>query len=252
MYRAETAVGGERPSPPGGLATWRRNGVQADGHREHPGKRPLDVFLSGLGLLVSAPIFLTVALAVKLEDGGPVFYTQERVGRGQRPFRLVKFRSMIVDAEAKTGPVWAGADDPRITRVGRLLRRTACDELPQLVNIFRGDMSFVGPRAHRRAFYDQFARQTPGYDRRYAIRPGLTGLAQLFARYDSPALQKLRFDLLYMKRASLPLDLKLIFASFLVTFLGRWDERRGKKLGILHRIVVAGGRRAGRAARRGR
>jgi lipopolysaccharide/colanic/teichoic acid biosynthesis glycosyltransferase len=230
-----------------GLVTWRVSRPGAARYREHALKRPFDVLLSSIGLVVASPLFALVAVAVKIEDGGPVFYAQERVGLGGRSFRLLKFRSMIPDAEAKTGPVWAADGDPRVTRVGRILRRTAADELPQLLNILRGDISFVGPRSHRKVFADRFDAEVRDYARRYEMRPGLTGLAQLFARYDSSALQKLRFDLLYMRGAGPLLDLKIVGASFLVTFLGRWDQRRGRKLDFLHRFIALGA--PGRPAR---
>jgi lipopolysaccharide/colanic/teichoic acid biosynthesis glycosyltransferase len=225
---------------PDGLVTWKAE----DRRDAYPLKRPLDIGLAAFGLLLAAPIFAVVALAVKLEDGGPVFYSQDRIGLGDRPFKLRKFRSMVPDAEKRSGPTWATADDPRITRVGRILRRTACDELPQLLSILRGDMSFVGPRSHRAHFYQQFAREIPAYRERYQVQPGLTGLAQLFAKYDSSALQKLRFDLLYARHQGLALDVKLIAASIAVTVLGRWDERTGRKLPWLARLIRLGtGRR---------
>jgi lipopolysaccharide/colanic/teichoic acid biosynthesis glycosyltransferase len=222
------------------IVTWRLGSEAVTPRREYAAKRVCDVALSATGLLLSAPVFGLIALAIKLEDGGPVFYTQERVGRHGKPFRLYKFRSMIPDAESKTGAMWATKDDPRITRVGRLLRRTAGDELPQLFNIVRGDISFVGPRSHRAVFAEQFAREVPGYAARYAARPGLTGLAQVFGRYDSSARQKLRFDLLYLRRRSFALDVKLVLASFLVSFLGRWDERGGAKVHGLKRFLRLG------------
>ncbi len=230
------------------VVTWRVDAARMAGARAYALKRPIDIALSGVGLLASAPLFGLVALAIKLEDGGPVFYVQERIGRDCKPFRLLKFRSMIPDAEAKTGPAWASKGDDRITRIGRLLRRTAMDELPQLVNILKGDISFVGPRSHRAFFFQKFGAEVAGYTARYAVQPGLTGLAQVFARYDSSALQKLRFDLLYLRRQSLILDAKLILASFLVSFLARWDERGGAKVAGLRRFVrlgTAGRRRAG-------
>lgn len=222
------------------LMTWRIECDELNGHREYAAKRVFDTLLSATGLVLSSPAFGLIALAIKLQDGGPVFYTQERVGRHGTPFRLYKFRSMVPDAESKTGAVWATRDDPRITRVGRLLRRTAGDELPQLINIVRGDISFVGPRSHRAVFAEKFKREVPGYAERYAARPGLTGLAQVFARYDSSAQQKLRFDLLYLRRRSFALDLKLILVSFLVSFLGRWDERGGAKVRGLKRFMRLG------------
>ena len=228
--------------PSSSLLTWRLDAGDAAGGREYRLKRPLDVLVSLTGLVLAAPVLAVIALAIKLEDGGPVFYTQERVGRGGKPFRLFKFRSMVPNAEAQSGPAWASAHDPRITRVGRVLRRTAADELPQLLNILRGDISFVGARSHRAFFYDKFSRELPAYRERYRARPGLTGLAQVFARYDSSALQKLRFDLIYLRRQSLALDAKLVLASFLVSFLGRWDERGGAKLHGLKRFMRLGGR----------
>jgi lipopolysaccharide/colanic/teichoic acid biosynthesis glycosyltransferase len=222
------------------LLTWGTAREATETRREYAAKRVFDALLSTAGLVVSAPVFGAIALAIKLEDGGRVFYTQERVGQYGKPFRLYKFRSMVEDAESTSGPTWASKHDPRITRVGRLLRRTAGDELPQLINIVRGDISFVGPRSHRAFFADKFSREVPGYAARYAARPGLTGLAQVFGRYDSSAKQKLRFDLLYLRHRSLALDVKLILVSFLVSFLGRWDERGGAKVRGLKRFMRLG------------
>lgn len=198
-------------------------------------KRAFDVALSAAGLLGSAPLWLVIAAAVRFEDGGPVFFTQERVGLHGRVFRAFKFRSMIPDAERDTGAVQATAGDPRVTRVGRILRATALDELPQLWNILRGDMSFVGPRPLRPGEADTTAAgqlllsAIPGYRERHEIRPGLTGLAQVFAPRDLPRTGKFRYDLLYRRRAGLCLDAWLIGQSFLITFRGRW-EHRGPKL----------------------
>jgi len=192
-------------------------------------KRALDMGLAGVGLIVSAPLWGLFAAAVKLEDGGPVFYAQDRVGLGGRPFGALKFRSMIPDAEAKVGALQATHGDPRVTRVGRLLRATAMDELPQLWNIFRGDMSFVGPRAERPDLVDKFAQDIRGYRDRFRVRPGLTGLAQVYGQYDTAPHHKLKYDKLYIKKQSFCLDLKLILLSFLITFKGKW-EFRGKKV----------------------
>jgi lipopolysaccharide/colanic/teichoic acid biosynthesis glycosyltransferase len=162
-------------------------------------KRPFDMALSGIGLLLSSPLWLIIAAAVKIEDGGAVFYGQPRVGRNGRPFRVLKFRSMVPDAEKSGIAIQAVEKDPRITRVGRLLRATAMDELPQLINIFKGDMSFVGPRAlrpqekevhghpDRRAIED-----IPGYAERHVVRPGLTGLTQIFLPGDTPRRRKFK------------------------------------------------------------
>lgn len=192
--------------------------------------------LSCLGLIISIPLWIIIPLAIKAEDGGPVFYFQERVGKGGRVFKLLKFRSMIVDAEKETGAVQATPDDPRVLKVGRLLRATAMDELPQLVNILKGDMSFVGPRALRPREQEVLGNpdvlaidQIPGYDRRLTVTPGLTGLAQVYLPADAPRRKKFGYDLLYIRRQFFCLDLKLILLSFLITFKGKW-EYRGKKV----------------------
>jgi lipopolysaccharide/colanic/teichoic acid biosynthesis glycosyltransferase len=198
-------------------------------------KRAFDMLLSGGGLVGSAPLWLLFGLAVKLEDGGPIFYRQERVGLRGRVFHALKFRSMKPDAEAGLGAVQATANDPRVTRVGRLLRATAMDELPQLWNIFRGDMSFVGPRALRPGEAEAEGDGTvvpldcvPGYAARIAVRPGLTGVAQIYAPRDVTRRHKFRYDRLYVRRRSMWLDLRLILLSFWISFRGTW-ESRGRK-----------------------
>ena len=198
-------------------------------------KRALDVALAGTGLIASAPLWALIALCIKLEDGGPVFYGQERSGLNGRPFRVRKFRSMIPDAEAATGAIQASEHDTRVTRVGRVLRATAMDELPQLWNIFRGDMSFTGPRALRPGEIEtlggdrvELLEDVPGFTRRASVRPGLTGVAQIYAARDIPRRHKFRYDLLYVRRQSLWLDVRLIALSFWITFRGTW-ESRGKK-----------------------
>jgi lipopolysaccharide/colanic/teichoic acid biosynthesis glycosyltransferase len=199
------------------------------------GKRALDVLLSSLGLFASSPLWLAIAAAIKAEDGGPVFYSQERVGLGGRPFRALKFRSMRPDAEALTGAVQATAADARVTRIGRLMRATAMDELPQLWNIMRGDMSFVGPRALRPGEIEAEGdgrlvrlEDVPGFEERIVVRPGLTGIAQVYARRDIPRRQKFRYDRLYVRRRSWLLDVRLILLSFWISVHGTW-EARGKK-----------------------
>ena len=199
------------------------------------GKRALDLALSGFGVLISAPLGALIAAAIKLDTRGPVFYGQARVGEGGRIFRVLKFRSMIVDAEKNTGPMPAEEDDPRVTRVGRVLRATAMDELPQLWNIFRGDMSFVGPRALRPEEIDVDSagravplQAIPGFADRSAIPPGLTGIAQIYARRDVSRRQKFRFDRLYVRRQSMLLDLRLILLSFWITARGTWEARDRK------------------------
>jgi lipopolysaccharide/colanic/teichoic acid biosynthesis glycosyltransferase len=199
-------------------------------------KRALDVALSLTGLIGSSPLWLIFALLIKLEDGGPVFYRQPRVGQWGRVFDALKFRSMRPDAEAVTGAVQAGENDPRVTRIGRFMRATAMDELPQLWNIFRGDMSFVGPRALMPEEIEVGAggARVPlaaiaGYAARHRVRPGLTGIAQIYADRDIPRRHKFRYDLLYIRRRSLALDLRLIALSLWITLRGTW-ERRGTKV----------------------
>jgi lipopolysaccharide/colanic/teichoic acid biosynthesis glycosyltransferase len=199
-------------------------------------KRLFDMIVAGAGLLAFAPIALVIAIAIKLEDGGPVFFTQDRVGRGCRVFTAYKFRSMIVDAERLTGAVQSAENDPRVTHVGRILRATAFDELPQLWNILRGDMSVVGPRPLRPGEADTTAAGAhlplsaiPGYHARHRVRPGLTGIAQIYAPRDLPRTGKFRYDLLYQRKAGFWLDLRLILQSFWITVRGRWEDR-GRKV----------------------
>ena len=195
-------------------------------------KRLFDASLSGIGLLMSVPFWCVIPLAIKLEDGGPVFFPQARVGLNGLVFDALKFRSMRPDAEALTGPVQATHDDPRVTRVGRLLRATAMDELPQLVNILRGDMSFVGPRPLRPGEVEARGdgqltplSEVPGYQERHSVRPGLTGLTQVYAPRNISRASKFRLDRLYLKRAGFCLDLKLIVLSFWITGRGEWEKR---------------------------
>jgi sugar transferase (PEP-CTERM system associated) len=186
-------------------------------------KRLLDIGVSTVGLVLAAPLMLLVALAVKLTSRGPVFYRQARVGLDGRVFGIAKFRSMREDAEKDTGAVWAMKHDPRVTPVGRLLRRTRVDELPQLWNVLKGDMSFVGPRPERPEFVASLTRDIPFYGQRHTTRPGLTGWAQVQYTYGATvedALEKLQYDLFYIKNLSLPLDL-FIMASTVKTVVMR-------------------------------
>jgi lipopolysaccharide/colanic/teichoic acid biosynthesis glycosyltransferase len=199
------------------------------------GKRALDILLAGAGLVLSSPLWMIIAAAIKLEDGGPVFFSQARSGEGGRAFRVWKFRSMIPDAERHVGAVQAIEDDPRVTRVGRAMRATAMDELPQLWSIFIGDMSFVGPRALRPGEIEvlgdgrlEALEDVPGYQHRARVRPGLTGIAQIYAPRDVPRRHKFRYDKLYVERQSFWLDLRLIATSFWITFRGRWETRAKK------------------------
>jgi lipopolysaccharide/colanic/teichoic acid biosynthesis glycosyltransferase len=205
-------------------------------HHEPLLKRPFDVGLAGVGLLLSAPVWIVIGVAIKLDDGGPVLYRQERAGRGGRRFKSYKFRSMVPHADATVGLIQAGENDSRVTRVGRFLRATALDELPQLWNILVGDMSFVGPRALLPEEIEVGGNgvpipleKIPGYAERHRVRPGLTGVAQVYAARDIPRRNKFRYDALYVRRQSCWLDLKLILASFWITFRGKW-EHRGRKV----------------------
>jgi len=199
-------------------------------------KRAFDATLSGIGLALSSPLWLLIAVAIKLQDGGPIFFPQARVGRGGRVVKALKFRSMIPDADKRFGLVQAGENDPRVTPIGRLLRATAMDELPQLWNIFAGDMSFVGPRplvpgeVEVRGDGQLVTLDAiPGYRERHSVRPGLTGLTQVYADRDISRVGKFRLDRLYLKHAGFCLDLKLILLSFWITGRGQW-EARGRKL----------------------
>ena len=184
-----------------------------------------ELVVSLLALILAAPFMLLTALAVKLTSPGPAIYYQERVGARGRTFRLLKFRTMRTDAEATSGPVWAsGENDQRITRLGRLLRKTRIDELPQLVNVLRGEMSFVGPRPERPHFVDALRQVIPYYDERHSVRPGITGWAQVKCGYGSSiedAELKLQFDLYYIKHMSLVFDLGIALDTLKVVVVGR-------------------------------
>ncbi|GAA5198578.1 hypothetical protein GCM10023322_72220 [Rugosimonospora acidiphila] len=181
-------------------------------------KRCIDIALTVLTAPLSVPLMVLIAAAVSV--GGPPLFVQNRVGAGGRPFRLVKFRTLPVDAERDTGPVLIGRDDPRVTGVGRLLRRSRMDELPQLWNVLRGDMSLVGPRPERPEFIAEFRRALPHYDLRHLTRPGLTGIAQLTGGYAATVEEKLRCDLLYVNCRSLRLDLSLLAMTMLDALRG--------------------------------
>jgi exopolysaccharide biosynthesis polyprenyl glycosylphosphotransferase len=176
-------------------------------------KRGMDVILATFLLVGLSPLLAVIAALVRMESHGPALYSQDRVGLGGRTFRVWKFRSMVADAESSTGPVLATKRDSRITRLGRFLRQTRVDELPQLVNILNGDMSFVGPRPERPLFVSQFEREIPGYRERTRIRPGVTGLAQVSGTYESSADIKLKYDLAYMANQSVALDLQILLRT---------------------------------------
>ncbi|MHB9143920.1 MAG: sugar transferase [Symbiobacteriia bacterium] len=177
-------------------------------------KRLMDLAVAATGLLLTSPLVLAAAIAIRLDSHGPIFYRQERVGQGGRFFWLYKLRTMQADAEAATGPVLStGPDDPRVTRVGRFLRAARLDELPQLWNVLRGDMSLVGPRPERPTFVEQYSREDPAYALRHRAKVGLTGLAQVAGRYSTTAPDKLRYDLYYVNARSLWLDLTILLRT---------------------------------------
>ena len=186
-------------------------------------RRILDVVLASAGLVVSLPVTLITALAIKLDSTGPVFYTQERVGEHNSVFRIIKLRSMRTDAE-ENGPAWAGVRDARVTRVGAIIRKLRIDELPQFVNIIRGDMSFIGPRPERPVFVEQLQAHTPYYSQRHLIKPGLTGWAQVCYSYGGSiqeAIEKLEYDLYYIKNQSPLLDAIILLETVKIVLFGR-------------------------------
>jgi sugar transferase (PEP-CTERM system associated) len=187
-------------------------------------KRTLDIVASAVGLVLAAPIALVVMGLIKLTSPGPVFYRQARVGQDGRTFMIVKFRSMRVDAEDATGPVWAQKNDSRVTPIGGFLRRSRLDEIPQLWNALRGDMSMVGPRPERPEFVADLTRQIPFYGQRHVVKPGVTGWAQVRYTYGASvedALQKLQYDLYYIKNMSVALDIFVMLQTIKTVLLRR-------------------------------
>ena len=194
-------------------------------------KRAIDIIGSSLGLIITAPLFLLIALCIKLYDGGPVFYKQRRCSRDLVPFDILKFRSMIVDAE-KDGPQPAVDNDKRITPVGKIIRALRVDELPQLINILVGDMSIVGPRPERIEHVEKYSADIPEFVCRYKVKGGLTGYAQVFGKYNTSAYNKLKMDLIYIQNYSLALDFKLILMTIKILFKKESTEgfKDGKKV----------------------
>ncbi len=212
-------------------------------------RRLVDILVASVGILLTAPLFVLIAVAIKLDSRGPVFYSQRRVGRNRRRqqvemrvfgnvfrlnlrregghgqvFNMIKFRTMRQDAEAATGPVWAQEHDPRVTRVGRFLRATRLDEIPQLLNVLRGEMTLVGPRPERPEFVKQFVAQIDGYADRHWVTPGITGLSQVRQGYDrniDDVRRKVRHDLEYIRRRSPWLDTQICWQTVSVMFTGR-------------------------------
>ena len=181
-------------------------------------KRALDLIVCLVAMVVVLPVMGVVAIAIKLEDGGPVFYKQKRMTLNDKEFEILKFRSMIVDAEKYAGAVLAADNDPRITKVGRFIRATRLDELPQILNIIRGDMSIVGPRPERKVFIDEFVKEMPEFRYRTKVKGGLTGYAQVYGKYNTSPYDKLRLDLMYIENYSFLLDIKLIILTVRIMF----------------------------------
>jgi len=199
-------------------------------------KRPFDFVVAGIGLLLSAPLWAIIALAIKLDDGGPIFYEQERWGRHGRAFRVRKFRTMVADADARFGARPAQQNDARVTRAGHWLRASGMDELPQLLSICKGDMSLVGPRAlavgekyRDEGGVDVGYQDVPGFHERLSVRPGLTGLATIYLPKDAHPRERFEVDLRYVRSPSFLRDVRLVMASLWISVRGKW-ETRGKKI----------------------
>ena len=192
-------------------------------------KRFLDLIFVLIGVILLSPILIPMVLitmiCILIEDGTPVLYSQKRLGFNQNEFELFKFRSMIKDAEKDTGPVWADkSNDSRLTKTGKFIRKYAIDEIPQLINIFKGDISFVGPRPERPELFNEFSEIFPDFKKRLLVPKGLTGMAQLLGKYDTSPQNKIRYDLIYIKNQSLLMDIKIIFLSVLVSLIGNWQS----------------------------
>ena len=192
-------------------------------------KRILDICVSFMGFLLSLPLMLAAALAIRLSDGAPVLYSQTRTGRDGKEFKIYKFRTMRTDAEKDSGPMLAQENDPRITGLGRFLRAVRLDELPQIWNVLNGDMSIVGPRPERPFFVEQFAAEMPEYAYRHNVKPGITGLAQVYGKYNTTPYDKLVYDLMYIQQCSIVTDLSIIIQTVKVLFTKSATEGVEKK-----------------------
>lgn len=188
-------------------------------------KRTFDLVLSVIGILLASPFFLIVPIIIKLSDKGPALYKQERITRNQKPFMLYKFRTMVTNAEELSGAVWAQDNDPRITKIGKFLRRFRLDELPQLFNVLKGEMSFVGPRPERQIFIDEFSKTNPHFNYRLNVKAGITGMAQIYGKYNTSPDDKLRFDLFYIRNYSFLRDIKFILLTIKSVF--KMDSTEG-------------------------
>ena len=193
-------------------------------------KRLLDLSMVFGGLLFPLlwPLWIVIIFIIPsliwLEDRGPIFYSQNRIGKNKKIFKVYKFRTMIPDAEKISGAVWSTKNDPRITKIGHILRKTALDEIPQLLNIIKGEMSFVGPRAERPELHNEFTKTIPEFDERLKVTPGLSGLAQIRGSYDLEPSEKIKFDIEYIEKMSLFFDIKIIIFSVFNSIFARWDS----------------------------
>lgn len=204
-------------------------------------KTAFDYVFAALVLTLFSPLYLLIALSVKLTSRGRVFYTQERIGKDGKCFKIIKFRTMVDNAEGKTGPVWAQQSDARLTRFGKFLRDHHLDELPQFINVLKGEMSVIGPRPERPVFVNQFRREIAGYQKRLLVKPGITGLAQTRQRYDvtlDDVKRKLAMDLMYIKEMCWKVDMRIFFQTLRVVFTGKLYSAPGlmktSKAGSFH------------------
>ncbi len=203
-----------------------------------PGKRFFDIIFGFLALFLSAPLWMLISILIWWEDPGPLFFVKNAVGKGGKNFKQFKFRSMILDAEKDTGPISGYENDERVLFFGKILRKTALDELPQLINILKGDMSWVGPRPQRTVLVHRYLQNLPEYAQRHHIRPGLAGLAQVTDSYDITPDEKLAWDLVYIEKASLWVDIKLLLSAFYLVFALRWLPETNPELKIRSLLQV--------------
>ncbi len=187
-------------------------------------KKALDLSMAGVGIVMATPVIFLAAIVVKIVSPGPVFFKQERMGWGGKRFYIYKLRTMRVDAEKNTGPVWAKEDDPRLIKFGKLIRKLHIDELPQLFNVLKGDMSMVGPRPERPVFVQKLSKEILDYRKRMNVKPGITGLAQVWHKYDetiADVRKKVKYDLLYIREMCLMVDVRILLRTILVSAQGK-------------------------------
>lgn len=204
-----------------GLAGWL---IQFARRRFREFKRMFDIVVSSIGFVIAAPVVGLTALIIKIVSPGPVFFTQERVGKDGRIFQIFKLRTMKLDAEKETGPTWAMEDDPRLIKFGKIIRKMHLDELPQFFNVLKGEMSIVGPRPERPCFVDSLSKEIKDYRQRLDVKPGITGLAQVWHKYDETVedvKKKIKYDLLYIRKMCLMVDIRILFQTIIASALGK-------------------------------